>query len=57
MKKDCFKEWENVEDKTNDKKILTDQEREEYAKNKAFEKLVKEGEIELATSLLNKEEK
>lgn len=56
LQKDWTKDWEDVEDKTNDKSLLTESERDEYAKNLAFEKLIDNDEIELATMLYNKEE-
>lgn len=56
MEKEWLNEWEDIEDKTNNEKILTEEEKQENAVLKTFEKFMKNGEIELATQLFNKEE-
>ncbi|MDD2391862.1 MAG: hypothetical protein PHU94_02870 [Bacilli bacterium] len=56
MEKEWLNEWEDIEDKTKNEKILTEEEKQENAVLKTFEKFMKNGEIELATQLFNKEE-
>ncbi len=56
MEKEWLKEWEDVEDKTNNRELLTEEERQKNAVGHTFEEFMKEGQIELATQLFNKEE-